>query len=182
MTKQIDKYGLADWMNRVYDRLWNTDFFKMREAEQSTAWEDKETRNRALQSVATQARDDILKFRTELEEFSVPSELESAVTKCNAYLDNLGNYFYSIASQDFGAAKRYLEAAETGFSPIFYEVLGLEGGKKAESEGLPPPPSAAPTVKEIIREKEVIIKVRCSYCSSLYDETLDACPNCGAKR
>jgi len=30
--------------------------------------------------------------------------------------------------------------------------------------------------------KEVIVKVRCPYCSNLYDETLDKCPHCGAKR
>jgi len=29
--------------------------------------------------------------------------------------------------------------------------------------------------------KEVIVKVRCPYCSNLYDETLDKCPHCGAK-
>lgn len=40
--------------------------------------------------------------------------------------------------------------------------------------------------KEIIREKEiikeVIVKIRCNYCDHLYDETLDRCPYCGAKR
>ena len=36
--------------------------------------------------------------------------------------------------------------------------------------------------KEIIREKEVIIKIRCPYCDKLYDETLDKCPYCGGKR
>jgi len=36
--------------------------------------------------------------------------------------------------------------------------------------------------KEIIREKEVIVKIRCSYCHNLHDETLDKCPYCGAKR
>lgn len=36
--------------------------------------------------------------------------------------------------------------------------------------------------KEIVREKEVIVKVRCSYCHNPYDETLDTCPHCGAKR
>jgi hypothetical protein len=42
--------------------------------------------------------------------------------------------------------------------------------------------SESPTVvreKEIIRE---VVKIRCSYCGSLYDENLDKCPNCGAKR
>jgi len=36
--------------------------------------------------------------------------------------------------------------------------------------------------KEIIKEKEVIVKIRCPYCHNLYDETLDKCPHCGAKR
>ena len=33
--------------------------------------------------------------------------------------------------------------------------------------------------KEVIRE---IVKIRCPYCGSLYDETEDKCPNCGARR
>lgn len=36
--------------------------------------------------------------------------------------------------------------------------------------------------KEIIREREVIIKMRCPYCNNLYDETLDKCPHCGGTR
>jgi ribosome-binding protein aMBF1 (putative translation factor) len=35
--------------------------------------------------------------------------------------------------------------------------------------------------REVIREKVVIVKIRCSYCRNLYDETLDKCPHCGAK-
>ena len=30
-------------------------------------------------------------------------------------------------------------------------------------------------------KKEVIVKVRCSYCGNQFDETLDKCPYCGAK-
>jgi rubrerythrin len=37
----------------------------------------------------------------------------------------------------------------------------------------------AATTKEIIREKTVIVKVRCPYCANLYDEALDKCPHCG---
>jgi rubrerythrin len=37
------------------------------------------------------------------------------------------------------------------------------------------------TVKEteIIRE---IVKIRCSYCGNLYDETEDKCPHCGGNK
>jgi len=44
------------------------------------------------------------------------------------------------------------------------------------------PPTEKGIMKEIIREKEVIVKVRCPYCSHLYDETLDRCPHCGGRR
>jgi DNA-directed RNA polymerase subunit RPC12/RpoP len=37
-------------------------------------------------------------------------------------------------------------------------------------------------VKEIIKESQVIVKVRCPYCANLYDEALDRCPHCGGKR
>ncbi len=36
--------------------------------------------------------------------------------------------------------------------------------------------------KEVIRETQIIIKIRCPYCDRPYDEALDACPNCGAKQ
>jgi rRNA maturation endonuclease Nob1 len=36
-------------------------------------------------------------------------------------------------------------------------------------------------IREEIVKKEVIVKVRCSYCDNQFDETLDKCPHCGAK-
>lgn len=42
-------------------------------------------------------------------------------------------------------------------------------------------PSAPPVVREVI-QKEVVVKIRCSYCGTLYDETLDKCPNCGGRK
>jgi hypothetical protein len=44
------------------------------------------------------------------------------------------------------------------------------------------PKESLPKEKEIIREKEVVIKIRCAYCQHTYDETLDKCPHCGARR
>ena len=35
--------------------------------------------------------------------------------------------------------------------------------------------------KEIIMQKEVIVKIRCPYCKTPFNETLDKCPNCGAR-
>lgn len=35
---------------------------------------------------------------------------------------------------------------------------------------------------ETIIRKEAVVKIRCSNCYSLYDETLGKCPNCGARK
>jgi hypothetical protein len=35
--------------------------------------------------------------------------------------------------------------------------------------------------KEIIKEKEVVTRIRCPYCHGAYNEILDNCPHCGAK-
>ena len=51
-------------------------------------------------------------------------------------------------------------------------VVGLSPAK-------PVPPQGPQSV--VVREV-VTVKTRCSYCGTLYDETLDKCPNCGAKR
>ena len=36
--------------------------------------------------------------------------------------------------------------------------------------------------QSVVVREVVTVKIRCSYCGTLYDETLDRCPNCGAKR
>ncbi len=58
-------------------------------------------------------------------------------------------------------------------------IYGLLPREEVEMEAQLPP--APPVVREVI-QKEVVVKIRCSYCGTLYDETLDKCPNCGAKR
>jgi len=49
------------------------------------------------------------------------------------------------------------------------------------------PSVMAPVSEEtpVVREREIIkeiVKIRCSYCSNLYDEKYDKCPYCGGKR
>lgn len=64
------------------------------------------------------------------------------------------------------------------FSIIFWVFRIIKGGREAlrdaESEN-----QVVVKEREIIRE---IVKIRCSYCGNLYDETLDKCPHCGAKK
>lgn len=45
--------------------------------------------------------------------------------------------------------------------------------------------SPAPAMPQTVREKEIIreiVKIRCSYCGSLYDEMESKCPNCGGNK
>ena len=41
--------------------------------------------------------------------------------------------------------------------------------------------SQSAVTKEIIKEKEIVTKIRCPYCRGSYVETLDKCPHCGGK-
>jgi hypothetical protein len=59
--------------------------------------------------------------------------------------------------------------------PEFWRTMALQAKELKE-------PQPIAKEKDVIIEKEVIVKVKCPYCGGLYDETLDTCPNCGAKR
>jgi len=58
----------------------------------------------------------------------------------------------------------------------YYEEKALRGETTSKDE------KERSGETHIIREKIVIVKVRCPYCSKLYDETLDVCPHCRGKR
>ncbi len=45
----------------------------------------------------------------------------------------------------------------------------------------PPPDTRQQFIREEVVKKEVIVKIRCSYCGNQFDETLDKCPYCGAR-
>ena len=53
---------------------------------------------------------------------------------------------------------------------------------------VPEKPAPTPTIREekppvLVREREVIrevVKIRCPYCKTLYEESLGRCPKCGS--
>jgi DNA-directed RNA polymerase subunit RPC12/RpoP len=72
-------------------------------------------------------------------------------------------------------AGRYEDAAKK------YEELGM-WDKAGDCRRMAKPSYDEKIVaKEIIKEKQVIVKMRCQYCKNLYEETLDKCPYCGAR-
>ena len=89
--------------------------------------------------------------------------------------------------EDFGEATRHYKAVELGLSEI-NRMLGVGSTQRIEAPVFEMPSQTQTESqnqvreKEIIREKEVIVKIRCPYCRGTYDETLDTCPHCGAKR
>lgn len=87
-------------------------------------------------------------------------------------------YDYQLESLDRGMvrgiwARRAREVKEQT-ERLIGELKGRIGAREvAQDEEM--------VVKEIIKEKQVIVKVRCPYCKSLYDESLDKCPHCGGQ-
>lgn len=74
------------------------------------------------------------------------------------------------------------------FTLVFFIVLviiGLSAAARFARLLKRPHETRLPEVASVIREREVIrqiVKIRCPYCSNLYDETYDNCPHCGGKR
>jgi len=54
-----------------------------------------------------------------------------------------------------------------------------ETQKRIEDVRKGPPQPILTKEREIIRE---VVKIRCSYCKTLYEEHLSSCPNCGGQR
>lgn len=186
------KEKLADWIIDKTDYL-NGHWSNIMDAEQGGFRADgSHLQSDRIQSIAKQARYAINKFRAELASLRLPIDLGAVKTKCGIYLDNWDNFFYYMSKydksgvlDDFGTATRSYNAVDTGLSEIL-ESLGLKTIRQSESPApsqmRQPPASQAAKEKEIIRVKEVLVKVRCPYCKRLYYETLDECPHCGAKR
>ncbi len=62
-------------------------------------------------------------------------------------------------------------------APVGIGILLVIGGVFGK-----PIETMVPTPQPTVVREVVNVKVRCQYCSGLYDETLNQCPNCGAKR
>ena len=63
--------------------------------------------------------------------------------------------------------------------PEFWRNMFIDNLKqrgKLDKEG-----AEKTNTQEIVEEKEVTVKLRrCPYCRTMYDKTLNACPQCGA--
>jgi hypothetical protein len=86
-------------------------------------------------------------------------------------------YYDGLQDQNLIFRIKGLDDAQTR---LYKSVLEAKKSQKAQMSSALPLTSQS-KYKEIIKEKEVIIKVRCSYCHNLYDETLDKCPHCGGR-
>ncbi len=71
--------------------------------------------------------------------------------------------------------------AMSGFIALAGSAFYDPKGKLETTLPYPPPPPMMHE-KEIIREKEVVVKIRCRYCQNTFNETIDNCPICGAKK
>ena len=103
-----------------------------------------------------------------------------------------------VAKKSFGALKVQADKEYTFMVSVWKTGGWVDAVEQAMRTAIQPPtPAQSPletravpvaaeekavTEREIVREKEVIVKIRCPYCHGLYDEVLDECPHCGGKR
>lgn len=190
--KASDKDELVDWIIEKADCL-NTHWQNIMDAEQGGINPDgSHLYSDQMQRIAEQARLDIQNCRSELSRFGLSAELGAVKAKCGTFFDNWDSFFYYMDNysrsenlDDFGAATQSYKAVDAVLSEML-SLLGLESAQAGQSF-LYPQSAQNPNIgtikeKEIIRMKEVIVKVKCPYCQSLYDETLNKCPFCGGNR
>lgn len=194
MSEYTGKDDLAEWLIENSERLdaqWQT----IMEAEQAGFRSDgSHLQSDRIQNISAQARNDIKRCRNELAGLKLSQDLDAVKENCGTYLDNWDRFFYYMAKydrsgdlDDFRSATQSYKAVDVGLTGIL-AVLGLGSAKGEEApmysqaQRLPAVSPRQVREKEIIREKEVVVKVKCPYCQALYNETLDKCPRCGAKR
>lgn len=196
----IDKYqDLTRWLTTRSEVLNNKYWSAMMAADQETVNSKKQDRTRRMQGVALQARNELKRFRAELERASVSNMPSGFKNRCSVYFDNWDSSFYFMAKygatgspDDLGSATRHYQSVDRDLHEL-NRMLGVYGEEEAveevteeeaevEEEVEEDSKARGPREKEIIREKEVIIKIRCEYCKRPFDETLDVCPSCGARR
>ncbi len=109
------------------------------------------------------------------------SEPTATCSKCGAKW----HFFLSTWKDDLKAADLVRVSSFGGeqylginYKAQFWRDLALSNQKKKPH--MPETNTETTTVREIIKEKEVIVKVRCPYCRKLFNETANTCPNCGA--
>lgn len=188
MSDNREKF--ENWLIEKSENLNSNHWEKLLDAEQDLAQTNDKKRKRTMQNIALRARNDIKKYKTQLNKLSTPAA--NVKSKTVEYLNNWDKSFYFMAKfadsqdiQDFGASTKYYKMLDSSLQ----EILGSLGkGSNPQTQTLPQ--STPPFVvghqiireKEIIREKQVTIKVRCRYCKGAYNEELDCCPHCGGTR
>ena len=191
MNSRFNKEGLADWIVQRSEYLNETHWNKIMNAEQETVSSSPSERTTTIQRISTEARKDISRFKTELDQSTISPELHETRTRCRSYLENWDRFFYYMAIygssgnvDDFGMATRSYQTVDKELGEIL-RTLGISVIPKVNGTpvlGAGKEQAQLSIQREIIREKEVVVKIRCLYCNSLYDETFNSCPRCGASR
>jgi hypothetical protein len=62
----------------------------------------------------------------------------------------------------------------------FGTILILYGAWPQQEIPITTQPATQSQAQQVIQKEVVVEKIRCAYCNTLYDATLDRCPYCGA--
>ncbi len=100
----------------------------------------------------------------------------SSVVKFKGYSDGFDAEVYFEATRDEPAEVVTYFYELKGETPKWQQILSKRQTKKPDVKPAAPP-SVVTREREIIRE--VVVKVRCTDCGTLYDERDNKCPNCG---
>lgn len=187
-----DKDRLIDWILEKSDYL-NTQWEYLMQAEQARFNPDGSYKqSNGIQSLANKARQAILKNKNELSNLNLSGSLHQVKIECNNFLDKWDLFFYYMSKYANSGNLVDLETATKSYTAVdlilskICSLLGCKSQKMSDTQtpSLTINQATVSSVREkqIIRMKEVIVKIKCSLCKRFYDENLNICPFCGTKR
>jgi hypothetical protein len=185
------KDRLIDWILKKSDYL-NAQWEYLMQAEQAGCNPDGSYKqSNRIQSIANKARQAILKNKNELSNLNLSGSLYQVKIECNNFLDKWDFFFYYMSKYAKSRDLVDLETATKSYSAvdlILSKICSLLGCKSQKISDTQTPSLTIQQAtfssvreKQIIRTKEVIVKIKCPSCKRFYDENLNVCPFCGTK-
>lgn len=89
-------------------------------------------------------------------------------------------WFYPVYKAKDGVANALIWDKKT--KSVHQDTIVLVEELKSRVGATAVAPDQQVVTKEVVKESQVIVKIRCRYCNNVFDETLDKCPHCGGKR
>jgi rubrerythrin len=110
---------------------------------------------------------------------TIPLEMVSSVSRGETRKISASIVLKDGKGELFRFSEKNDESSLSQFMGLVRKQVSARKGQLAITGVTKDDSSKKDVIREVVKEKEVIVKIRCRYCGNTYAETLDKCPHCG---